>query len=251
MIELNKVYLGDSYELIKNIPDKSIDLIVTDPPYDFMTKHKSDNYSGAGAFGKMGRSYHSEVENIISGIDYKILDDFVRVMKKVNIYIWCNKEQLRDYLNYFKDYNFELITWHKTNPIPTVSNKYLSDTEYLLFFREEGVKLYGDYHTKKKHYLTETNKSDKGLYDHPTIKPLEIIKNTIINSSNPGDIVLDTFLGSGTTAVACKELGRNYIGFEINEEYYKIAVDRLNGITQQEVREKDNGIMNIFDYMEE
>src|SRR5690554_6328187 len=153
MIELNKVYLGDSYELIKNIPDKSIDLIVTDPPYDFMTKHKSDNYSGAGAFGKMGRSYHSEVENIISGIDYKILDDFVRVMKKVNIYIWCNKEQLRDYLNYFKDYNFELITWHKTNPIPTVSNKYLSDTEYLLFFREEGVKLYGDYHTKKKHYL--------------------------------------------------------------------------------------------------
>ena len=61
--------------------------------------------------------------------------------------------------------------------------------------------------------------------------------------------MLDTFLGSGTTAVACKQLNRNYIGFEIDEEYYKIALDRINNITQVERRAKDNGILDIFDFM--
>lgn len=74
------------------------------------------------------------------------------------------------------------------------------------------------------------NMVDKNSFGHPTIKPLEFVKNHIINSTKKGDIILDTFLGSGTTAVACKETGRQYIGFEIDKEYFKIAQDRLNGI---------------------
>lgn len=69
---------------------------------------------------------------------------------------------------------------------------------------------------------------DKKHFLHPTIKPLKIIKNIVGNSSKEGDIVLDPFIGSGTTAVACKELGRHYIGFEINPKWVKIAKDRLN-----------------------
>ena len=136
-------------------------------------------------------------------------------------------------LNYFKDYNMELLTWHKTNPVPTCNNKYLSDTEYILFFRENGVKIYGTYETKRKYYITTTNKEDKKKYNHPTIKPLNIIENFIINSSQENDIVLDCFMGSGTTGVACKNLNRNFIGIEINEEYYNIAKDRIEGINEQ------------------
>ena len=66
-----------------------------------------------------------------------------------------------------------------------------------------------------------------------------------------GGVILDSFMGSGTTAVACKELGRNYIGFELNPEYYQIAVDRVNGISQKDKRLKEKGINTIFDYMEE
>ena len=77
------------------------------------------------------------------------------------------------------------------------------------------------------------------IYKHPTIKPLNIIENLIINSSNENDIVLDCFCGSGTTGVACKELNRKFIGIEIDREYHKIAVDRLNGITA-------NGQTTIF-----
>ena len=136
---------------------------------------------------------------------------------------------MREYINYFenKGCNTELITWHKTNPIPTCNNKYLSDTEYLLFFRESGVKLYGTYATKRKYYVTPTNKKDKELYKHPTVKPLEIIQNLIVNSTLENEIVLDTFIGSGTTAIACMNTNRHFIGFEINEEYCEIANKRI------------------------
>lgn len=76
-------------------------------------------------------------------------------------------------------------------------------------------------------------KYDKKLFNHPTIKPIEFVKRHILHSTQPNDIVLDCFCGSGTTCLACKETGRKYIGMEIDPEYHKIAVNRLNGITAQ------------------
>lgn len=130
-------------------------------------------------------------------------------------------------MTFFKDYNIDLLTWHKTNPTPTCNNKYLSDTEYLLFFRENGVKVYGEYCTKKKYYVTPTNKADKDKYRHPTIKPLNIMENIVLNSSKEGEVVLDCFMGSGTTGVACKKLGRDFIGVELDKEYFEIAKERI------------------------
>ena len=115
-------------------------------------------------------------------------------------------------------------------------------------FREKGCKLYGSYETKSKYYISGINKIDKDLYNHPTIKPLDMVKNHIINSSKENDIVLDCFMGSGTTAVACKELKRNFIGFEINPEYYRIACDRINGMSQKDKKLKESGVMDIFDF---
>ena len=233
MIDLR---LGDCLEILKDIPDKSIDLVVIDPPYDFMSKHYGKSYSEDGAFGSLGRTYHKELESndIITGINEDVLQELIRVMKKVNIYIWCSKEQILKYINFFKNYNMDLLTWHKTNPVPTCSNKYLSDTEYILFFREKGVKIYGTYATKKKYYVTPTNKEDKKLYKHPTIKPLEIIENLIINSSQENDTILDCFMGSGTTGAACKKLSRNFIGIELDSKYFNIAKERINNVVRKD-----------------
>lgn len=247
---------GNSYELIKQIPDKSIDLVIIDPPYEF------DMGGGAGAFGTKNRDYHNEYLNlykengitketerlrinanrvkarenvrfISKGFSLELLDELDRIMKATNIYIWCSKAQVRKILAYYEDKgnNIDILTWHKTNPIPTCNNTYLNDTEYLIFARQSGVKVYGSVATKKKYYVTASNVIDKSKYKHPTIKPLTIIKNLIINSSKEGDTVLDCFSGSGTTCVACKELKRNFLGIEIDPEYHKISVDRLNGIT--------------------
>lgn len=222
---------GDCLELLKDIPDKSVDLVIIDPPY-LKTKNNGYHYRGGGAFGTDKRDYHNQLNDteLLNGFDFSILDVLVDKMKRINIYIFCSKELLQPLLNYFlsiKNVNMDLLTWHKTNPVPTCCNKYLSDTEYILFFRQNGVPIYGDYSTKKKYYISPTNKNDKKKWKHPTIKPLDIIKNLIINSSQEGETVLDCFMGSGTTGVACKELDRNFIGIEIDENYFNIAKDRI------------------------
>lgn len=246
---------GDCFELLKTIPDKSIDLVVTDPPYEF------GSGGGGGAFGSKKRNYHKEyislyhetgatvdterlrisankdkqkeqLKSISKGFNFEVLDELVRVMKKINIYIWCSKAQVSKILNYFeaKGCSTDILTWHKTNPTPTCNNTYLSDTEYLIFAREKAVKLYGTYDTKHKYYVSPANVKDKKLYKHPTIKPLNIITNLIINSSVEGGVVLDPFMGSGTTCVACVNTNRHYIGFEINKEYYDVACMRLDEV---------------------
>jgi len=246
VMEINKIYLGDSYTLIKNIPDKSVDLVYIDIPYEMQSGGK-----GGGAFGdRIHNLIRKDMNNIIHGIDYKIFDELKRVMKKVNIFIWCNKQQIIDIITNFKDYSMEIIVWAKDNPTPFTNNVWLSDLEYCFYFRETGVKLNDGYEIKSKFYKSPINKSDKDLYDHPTIKPLDLVKRHILHTTQENDIVLDTFLGSGTTAVACKETNRSYIGFEINKSYYKIATDRLNNITQVERRAKDNGVLDIWDFLE-
>lgn len=321
--EVDNIYSEDCYQAIKDIPDKSIDLVYIDPPYQFSMggwskselgqrklKSKQETYSldtehtknkigtgyscGGGCFGTKKRNYHSQINDtdvnltperkayldyvakngkdeeserlriianaidnrqnthfISKGFSNEILDELCRVMKNIYIYIWCSKEQIRQIFDYFEDKGcfMDLLTWHKTNPIPTCNGTYLSDTEYLILAREKGCKIYGTYETKSKYYISECNVADKKEYEHPTIKPLEFVKNHIINSTQPGDVVLDCFMGSGTTAVACKELNRHFLGFELNPTYWQIAVDRVNGITQQDRLKKNSGQVDIFELL--
>lgn len=235
---INTITLGDSYKLIKDIPDKSIDLIIIDPPYLF------DNFGG-GCFGNDRKKSRQELESIRHGFDYSILQELRRVMKKTNIYIFCLKAQLRDYFNIFAEDNIDLLVWHKTNPIPAIANNYLSDLEYCFFAREKGVQVHCTYENSSKLYKSPMNKKDKEKYKHPTIKPLTFIRKLILNSSNEGDIILDCFSGSGTTCVAAKELNRNFIGIEIDPEYHKISLDRLNGILANGQISFDTNIKNI------
>lgn len=126
-------------------------------------------------------------------------------MKRINIYLWCSKHQVQPLLKHYldKNCNIEILTWHKNNPLPTMNNTYANDTEYCIFARESGVPLNGDYYTKRKYYVTNINKTDKDKYKHPTIKPINIIKNLIINSSNKGDIVLDCFSRKWNNMCSC------------------------------------------------
>ena len=202
---------------------------MTDPPYEIQT-------SGAGIYKQPDKQYVKELNLMKDGFSPEILDELCRVLKKINIYLFCSQKQIIPLLDYFvkeKGCNWNLLTWHKTNPVPACNYKYLTDTEFILFFREKGVKIYGEFKTKFTYYVTPLNQKDKKLYKHPTIKPLEIVENLIINSSREGDVILDPIIGSGTTAVASKKLNRNYIGFEISKEYCGIATKRISNITPE------------------
>lgn len=239
---MNEIILGDAYKLIKDIPDKSVDLIVTDPPYEIEGIHPS------GVIKERYNTSHAKEINengLDQSIDFAILDDFIRVMRKINIYIFCNKEQIIQYLDFFvKKHrcNWEILIWAKENPAPFCGTHYLKDKEYCLYFWEQGADVYIPYDRAKTYFISKINVADKNDYGHPTIKPIELIKTLIMNSTDKNKrggveknrpVVFDPFVGSGTTCVAAKELGCNYIGFEINENYYKIAVDRLNGVNQK------------------
>ena len=146
-----------------------------------------------------------------------------------------------EYLDYFvkkQNCNYEFIIWHKNNVAPFTNGHYLKDKEYCLLFWKN-AKIKGKYEDMSTVYHTNLNVEDKKNFKHPTIKPLKFVKQHILNSTNENDIVFDPFAGSGTTCVAAKELGRRYIGIEIDPEYHKIAVNRLNGITA-------NGQMSII-----
>ena len=218
---MNEAYNIDCMEGLKLIDDNSIDLVIIDPPYLL-------NINNVKNLSNMNR-YANDLLNLKDGFDLKVLDLLIQKMKKINIYIYCSKRQVKDLLNYFsnKNCNHEILTWHKQNPSPLINNNYLPDTEYILFFREKGVKLYGNYHTKRKYYISLTNKVDKQKYKHPTIKPLELIEYHIENSSKEGDLILDCFAGSGTTLVGAINKNRRYIGFEIDKNYYEIAKKRI------------------------
>ena len=269
---INTIQLGDCYELIKQIPDKSIDLVYIDIPYLYCSGGAGNSelcnssarkkaslmgtekqYLEAKAQGlstseslriaKNSINKNMTFTNIENGIDYKIFDELCRVMKHIHIYIWCSKMQLLDIMKYFieeKGCLFEIITWHKTNPMPTTNNSWLPDTEYCLTFREPSVtKLNDGIELKKKWYVSSLNVADKKHWNHPTIKPLELVKNHILHSSQPNDIALACFCGSGTTCVGAKETGRRFIGIEIDENYWKSANNRLKGMD-------DDGQLSIF-----
>jgi DNA modification methylase len=241
-MEFNNIYKGDCYQLIKQVEDKTVDLIITDPPYDIKGIHGSGILRPRNVEGV--NSFHKEIEekNLHKSIDLSILDEYVRVLKKINIYIWCNREQILDYINFFVNKhkcNWEILIWAKKDPIPFCGTHYLVDKEYCLYFWETGASIHIPFNRGKTVFYSQKNLADKKEYGHPTIKPLEIIKTLILNSSNEGDVVLDTFAGSGTTCVGAKELGRNYIGFEIDDTYYELAKNRLMGISK-------NGQISLF-----
>lgn len=228
------LYNGDCRELLKTLPDGSVDLIMTDPPYLIEN-------TKAGGRDALNRSFQGindqlRANNLVGGFDIRVLDEMVRVLKHVNLYVWCNHKQIPMYLDYFVGRlgcSFDIIVWVKTNAAPMFNNKYLTDKEYCLYFRRGGYCSPQSYDKARTAYFQPINAKDKHLYGHPTIKPLNIIQNLIENSTKENDTVLDCFMGSGTTGEACARLNRNFIGMEINSDFYRIAQNRIETCKQQ------------------
>lgn len=226
MIEINKIYNEDCLDGIAKLENKSIDLIVTDPPYKFENK-------GGGFYAKNNstqRVYLDSLRNIkcTEFNPTEFLNTVKPKMKTFYGYFFCNKSLVEDYIRFARDnkYHFDILVLAKTNPIPAFNNHHLSDLEYIVMIREKGSyfskhKTLDDY---RKFYQTNCK---KGI--HPAEKPVELLERYIRVSSKENDIVFDPFIGSGSTAVACINTNRNYIGFELDKQYYEIACERIKG----------------------
>jgi len=182
---INKVICGDCLEVMKEIPDKSVDLVLTDPPYP---------------------DYHKEIYGYKKGL----LKELKRFSCKQLIF-WSAK------VDFPLDYT-AIHIWDKKVGVGSWYER--------IFERNGGIeyKVYRYYLINSEVAANYTNDI---FWEHPSQKPIKLIEKLILENSKEGDTILDPFLGSGTTAVAAKHLGRNYIGIEISPEYCKIAEERL------------------------
>lgn len=209
--ELNKVYCMDCLEGLKKLPDKSVDLVVTDPPYGIGAD------KGVGGFGsspKTANKYNDNWDNETPSKE--VFEEILRVGKKVFIFGG----------NFFTDklpVGRHWIVWDKQGDIK-FDNPFSACELVWTNLDKNSI--------KKIVCIQQGFVKDKELNNqriHPTQKPIKIMRDII--KDHEGMIILDPFMGSGTTAVACKQLGRNFIGFEISPEYVDVANKRL----QQEV----------------
>ena len=235
MLKLNELYQGDTLELIKQIGDESIDLIVTDPPYKTTSRGNAGN-SGGMLQKKINMKGQVFKHNNISPKDY--IPEFYRVLKNgSHFYIMSNHVNLQEMLNVCTENGFHFIKsliWNKGNKI--MGQFYMSQFEYILFFRKgKGVKINHCGTADLLNFPNKKLKGEDGKNLHDTEKPVELIKVLIDNSSKENDVVLEPFAGIGSTLIACKELNRQYIGFELDENYYNIAKQRILDIINVEI----------------
>ena len=224
---MGKLINGGCMEYMRTLEDESIDLIVTDPPYPTTSRGHAGNSGGMlqKEINKKGKVFE---HNNIDCTEYA--PEFYRVLKDgSHCYVMTNHINLIKMLNVFTDCGFHFIKsliWNKGNKI--MGQYYMSQFEYILFFRKGYGKKINNCGTAD--ILSVPNKKTKdanGKNIHDTEKPVELMKILIENSTQKGDIVLDPFVGVGATALACIESERDYIGIELDENYYNIAKERV------------------------
>lgn len=225
---MGKLINGNAIDFMKTIKDESIDLIVTDPPYP-TTKRGGTGNSGGMCKKKEFSSGKVFKYNDIKPIEY--IPEFYRILKDgSHCYIMSNHVNLYEILTVAKESGFHFIKsliWNKGNKI--MGQAYMSQFEYILFFRKGKFKKINKCGTADiLNIPNKKTKDENGKNIHDTEKPIELMKILIENSSQEGETVLDPFLGVGATAIASKELNRQYIGIELDENYYNIAINRIN-----------------------
>jgi DNA modification methylase len=212
------LYLGDCLEVMPALG--RVDAVVTDPPY------KIDAPSGQ-IVKTWVRKYHDQIydKGLDLGLDPSVL------FCAPHVVAFCNKKQIKDYIEAAESagYVWTLITWNKTNPSPLCGNNYLPDTEYV-FHCWRGSPLRGSYETKSRFIVSNVEKTK---ISHPTVKPIFVMSKFIKNASDQGQTILDPFMGSGTTLVACTKLGRKGIGIELDPDYFEIACKRVQAAYDQ------------------
>ena len=211
-MEINKIYNEDCLEGMKRIADGSVDMILCDLPYGEVNRKSS-------GLRNLNKGLADECNMDL----YMLCNEYGRICKGT-VYLFCGIEQISLLTSSLKKIGFStrLGQWEKTNPSPMNGDKvWLSGSEFCVIGRKP--KSVFNRHCEKPIWKYPVGRNKL----HPTQKPVELFEYLINSSTNPGELVLDNCIGSGTTAVASINTRRNFIGFEMNEEYYRIACNRI------------------------
>ena len=213
-----EIWHGDCLELMKNIPDKSIDLIVTDPPYGIDLTPQREN----GKFKNI---------KVINDDNLDWLEQFVEETYRISkntVCIFCGWQNIDKFkIAFEKKFIIKnILVWNKD--WFGMGNNYRPNYELILLCCKTNVISKSK---NKSNILTYRRLSSKKML-HSCEKPVPLLEDLIYELSDESNVVLDTFMGSGSTGVACKNLNRKFIGIELDDTYYEIAKNRINGVPE-------------------
>ena len=233
-MKLNTIYNQSCIEGLKKMKSESVDLIFTDPPY---YQHRAKNVKGL--------KNHKDVVTEFEFDAFKSEEDFMKFLEDVltecfrvskegaSGYLWCGDDYV-SYLNRLVEkvgFKFrKVIHWHKTNPFPAIYTRkmFANSMEMMVHFSKGSPKTWNHKPVNEMHNFIENPICmGKERTPHKTQKPLKVCVPYIEISSNENDVVLDPFMGSGTTALACMQSNRNFIGFELSATYCNWIEERF------------------------
>ena len=220
-MEINKIYNEDCLEGMKKIDDGSVDLIVTDPPYliNYRTGWRKDKEH---RFGRV----------ILGDDDKELIKRYIeqcyRVLKDNSaMYMFCSMDKV-DFFKQELEKHFKIknmIIWVKNNHTAGDLKAQFGKKYEIIFLVNKGRKKFNG---KRITDVWEFDRVSGKSQIHQNQKPVELIEFCIEKHSNEGNLILDGFMGSGTTAIACLNTNRNFIGFELDEGYYEAAIKRID-----------------------
>lgn len=228
MIKVNNIYNMDCLEGMDLMIQQGIEVsaIITDPPYNIARDNNFNTMGRVGIdFGEWDKGFDQ-----FSWIDraYKLLD------KGGTLFLFNDWKNVGEIAKYAESIGFDIkdmVRWEKSNPMPrNRDRRYITDFEVAIWLvKPKGKWIFNrlsDTYDRCEYNYPLTPKSER--FGHPTAKPVKLMEEIIKRHSNVGQVILDPFIGSASTIVACKNLGRNYIGFELDKGYYEIALERVN-----------------------
>lgn len=209
-----QLYNGDCLELLKTFTDKSVDVSFTSPPYN---RKRNDKYE----------NYDDTIENYFEFL-CSFTDELLRITKKwtfVNIQTnYYNRSDVYKYIGNYSDKIQNIIIWEKTNPMPAANKNITNAVEYFIVLGDTSLKSNTTY--TKNHISSSVNSQMDKI--HKAVMKQEICDWFIEKFTNENDLVLDPFMGLGTTGISCKKMNRNFIGIELDKSYYEMAEKRIN-----------------------
>lgn len=254
--KLNHLYLGDCVEILKSsIENKSIDMIFADPPYNLSGNNLEwkGNQTG-GDWYKVNEDWDSMPESEYLEFTNIWVSECARVLNESGaFYIACSYHNMGESIMALKMNGLtirNIITWHKINTMPNMTKRVFTHASEFVIWATKGKNWTFNYEKLKEINPEkqkdgslkqmrdvwalplvqgkERIKGDNGRSAHPTQKPEEMLKRIITASSNEGDVILDPFMGSGTTAYMAQSMNRKWIGIEQSKQYYDICLKRLS-----------------------
>jgi DNA modification methylase len=219
------LYLGDCRDILPTLG--AVDAIVMDPPYVL-----SDSGPGASHFGTSLNKFDSDdYKQIVSGFDLDVFEELARICSPFNLFCFCSNRQISAIMSYHETRKraTTLCVWHKTNAAPFANGVWRGDIEYCVHAKDGGAVFNGNAQEKKRVTEHPIVQDDA----HPTVKPLPVVSKYVGICSEPGQTILDPFMGSGTTGVAAVQMGRSFIGIEREPKYFEIACKRIEDAQRQ------------------